>query len=30
MIGLYFLNKLPSILYQVAPAAVLLSGITTL
>ena len=30
MIGLYFLNKLPSILYQVGPAAVLISGITTL
>ncbi len=30
MIGLYFLNKFPSILFQVAPASVLLSSILTL
>src|SRR3972149_1286274 len=29
-IGAYFLNKFPSILFQVAPAAVLLSSILTL
>jgi lipopolysaccharide export system permease protein len=30
MIGIYFLNKLPSILFQVVPASVLLSSILTL
>ena len=30
MMGAYFLNKLPSIVFQVAPAAVLLSAIITL